>query len=240
VADAKLAHVNAPTSETATADRGVNLRLDWISRAAIVVIYGGFALMSIASVPRLLPLDGVHKVLMMAACMANVLFLGLVAWTATTRLVPIRKSKGIEARISALLGTFLSIALAFLPRVELGALWSALSTTLILIGTALSFVVLRWLDKSFSIQAEARRLVTEGPYRIVRHPLYLCEGVALVGITLQVLSALAVFVALVVVTVQWRRMVNEESILREVFPEYRAYAARTPFLIPAMRGRLAR
>ena len=84
-------------------------------------------------------------------------------------------------------------------------------------GTSLSFVVLRWLGKSFSILAEARRLVTEGPYRIVRHPLYLCEGVALVGVTLQVLSPLAVLIAIAVVMVQCRRMINEEAILKAGF-----------------------
>ena len=238
--DVKLAQVNAPTGKNRIANRGVNLGLDWTSRAAIVIIYGGFALIGVASLPRLLPLDSINKLLMAAACIANVLFLGLIALTTITRLVPIQKSKGIEPRISALLGASLSIALAFLPKAELGPIWSALSTTLILVGASLSFVVLRWLGKSFSILAEARRLVTEGPYRIVRHPLYLCEGVALVGVTLQVLSPLAVLIAVVVAIIQCRRMINEETILRLAFSEYQAYAANTPFLIPTMPGRVAR
>jgi hypothetical protein len=43
----------------------------------------------------------------------------------------------------------------------------------------------------------------------------------------------------VVVMIQCRRMINEERILRQAFPEYAAYAATTPFLIPARPGRLA-
>ena len=238
VTDVKLAQMNA-SGKNGIADCGVNLWLDWTARAAIVIIYGGFALIGVASVPRLLPLDSLHKLLMVAASIANVLFLSLVALTTITRLVPIKKSKGIEPRISALLGASLSIALAFHPKAELGPIWSALSTTFILVGTSLAFVVLRWLGKSFSIQAEARRLVTEGPYQIVRHPLYLCEGVALVGVTLQVLSPLAVLVAIVVVMAQYRRMINEEAILKLAFPEYDTYAANTPFLIPTKLGRLA-
>jgi protein-S-isoprenylcysteine O-methyltransferase Ste14 len=230
--DAKLAQVDAPTGKNRIADCGVNLWLDWASRAANVIVFGGFASIGVAGLPRLLPLDSILKLLMIAASIANILFLILVALTTITRLVPIQKSKGIEARISALLGPFLSITLASLPKAELGPIWSALSTTLILLGISLSFMVLRWLGKSFSILAEARRLVTEGPYRVVRHPLYLCEGVALAGLTLQVLSPLAVLIAIAIAMVQWRRMINEEAVLKRAFPEYHAYAANTSFLIP--------
>lgn len=245
VTDVKLSQTDPATASNGNASFGVNPRLDWTARTAVIIIYGGSAVVGAAGIPHLLPLDSFPKLLMVAAHMANVLFLSLVAVTTMTRLVPIMKSKGIETRISALLGTFLSIALALLPKAELGPIWSILSTALILVATSLCIVVLRWLGKSFSILAEARRLVTNGPYRIVRHPLYLCEMVALIGVTLQVLSPLAALIAIVIVTIQCRRMINEERILRLAFPEYDAYAARTPFLIPARliptcMGRLAR
>jgi protein-S-isoprenylcysteine O-methyltransferase Ste14 len=86
--------------------------------------------------------------------------------------------------------------------------------------------------------AEARRLVTEGPYRFVRHPLYMCEGIALAGATLQVISPSAVLIAVLVGMVQYRRMINEEAILISSFPEYRAYATRTPFVIPSQLANL--
>ena len=221
------------------AGRSVDRWSDWTAKAAVVIVYGGSALMGVATVPRLVPPDNIHDLLTVAARIANVLFLGLVVLATVTRLAPIMKSQGIETRVSALLGTFLSIALAFLPKAELGPIWSAVSTILILVGISLSIVVVRWLGKSFSIQAEARHLVTEGPYGIVRHPLYLCEGIALIGMTLQVLSPLAVLVAIMVVTNQCRRMINEERILRQAFPEYAVYAAATPFLIPARPRRSA-
>src|SRR3954447_11575013 len=135
------------------AELTVNRWLDWTVRAAVVVVFIAFALIGVAGIPRLLPLDSVHKLLGVAASIANVLFVSLVVATTITRLVPIQKSKGIEPRISALLGTFLCTTLALLPRAELGPVGSIVSTTLILVGTSLSFVVLRWLGKSFSILA---------------------------------------------------------------------------------------
>jgi protein-S-isoprenylcysteine O-methyltransferase Ste14 len=206
---------------------------DWAARAAIVVVFTTFAFGGVAGIPRLFPLDSIHKLLVVGASIANVMFLSLVASTALTRLAPIRKAKGIEPRISALLGTFLCTALGLLPKADLGPFLSITSTVLIIIGASLSFAVLRWLGKSFSILAEARRLVTEGPYRMVRHPLYICEGIAIVGVMLQVISPLAVSIVIAVALVQYRRMINEEAILNSAFPEYRAYAARTPLLIPA-------
>jgi protein-S-isoprenylcysteine O-methyltransferase Ste14 len=44
------------------------------------------------------------------------------------------------------------------------------------------------LGRSFSVMPEARRLVTNGPYSVIRHPVYLGEAVALAGVTSQYLS----------------------------------------------------
>ena len=54
---------------------------------------------------------------------------------------------------------------------------------------------------------------------------------------LQVLSPLGVAIGIVVAAIQYRRMINEEAVLGAAFPEYRAYAAQTPRLVPAL-GRL--
>jgi protein-S-isoprenylcysteine O-methyltransferase Ste14 len=232
MADFKLAETGGSRVDRVATTPAFNRWSDWSARAAIVIVFTAFAFAGLAGIPRQLPLDSPHKLLIVAASIANVMFLSLVASTTLTRLTPIQKAKGIEPRVSALAGTFLFTVLASLPKAELGPVLSAVSTALIMIGSLLSFVVLRWLGKSFSILAEARRLVTEGPYRIVRHPLYICEGIAVVGVMLQVISPPAVLIVLVVAMVQYRRMVNEEKILNSAFPEYRAYAERTPLVIP--------
>ena len=108
------------------------------------------------------------------------------------------------------------------------------STVLLLAGNYLCVVVLLHLGRSISIMAEARRLVTSGPYGVIRHPLYLAEQVAIIGIFLQFLSWQAALVLLAHFIFQIRRMLNEERVLTETFPEYRDYANRTARLIPGV------
>jgi protein-S-isoprenylcysteine O-methyltransferase Ste14 len=208
------------------------------ARVAIVLVFTALAFFNLLGILHKLPIDSFHKVLGIAASFANFMFLALVAATVLTRLRPVLKAGGIEPRMSAVVGTFLSVALVQLPRADLGPALSITSTLLILLGTTSSYVVLRWLGKSFSIFAEARRLVTAGPYKLVRHPLYLCEIVAVIGVTLQVISPEAVVISAAVVLIQFRRMFNEEAVLRSAFPEYREYAACTPRIIPGFGARL--
>ncbi|RVD65132.1 isoprenylcysteine carboxylmethyltransferase family protein, partial [Mesorhizobium sp. M7A.F.Ca.ET.027.03.2.1] len=91
-----------------------------------------------------------------------------------------------------------------------------------------------WLGRTFSIMATARKLVTSGPYAVVRHPLYICEAIFVSGVIISHLSALMVALGALQFLLQYRRARNEESILRQTFPDYEAYERTTPMLIPSL------
>ena len=74
--------------------------------------------------------------------------------------------------------------------------------------------------------------MTRGPYAIVRHPLYVTEEIAMIGMVLLCLSPAAIVIAGVQWLFQLRRMTHEERVLSEVFPEYSDYAASTARIIP--------
>ena len=93
---------------------------------------------------------------------------------------------------------------------------------------------LEWAVDWARRMAEARKLVTHGPYRLVRHPLYLAEEVATIGIFLQFLSWPAAAVLALHFGFQIARMLNEERVLGEAFPEYADYARRTARLMPGV------
>lgn len=88
------------------------------------------------------------------------------------------------------------------------------------------------LGSCFGILPEARGLVIRGPYRLVRHPLYLGEIGACAGLALAAPSLWNLGVTLVFVAAQAVRMRLEEQALTEEFPEYGEYSARTPRLLP--------
>jgi len=135
-------------------------------------------------------------------------------------------------RIMALGGTYLGVGIVLLPSIQLSARLYLTATLLIVSGTAFALYSALKLGRSISMMSEARRLVTCGPYALVRHPLYLGEGIALAGLTLQFLSPWAAVIFALQCACQMQRMKNEERVLLRAFPEYRNYMDRTARLVP--------
>jgi protein-S-isoprenylcysteine O-methyltransferase Ste14 len=144
------------------------------------------------------------------------------------------KAKGLTASIIAIAGTSFAVAVTWLPQIELGFTMSVISLLLIVIGVTFSTYTMLFLGRSFSIMAQARKLVTTGPYSLVRHPLYLGEGMAILGMMLQYLSPLAVAIVGMQFAFQLQRMQNEERVLAAQFSEYPDYMARTARIIPGV------
>src|SRR5436305_1999123 len=123
--------------------------------------------------------------------LAVLLIATVVVGFLVVRLPPRSGARGFLPRAAAILGTYLSVGIAMLRPAQLPPVALALSTALILGGTAFAIHALLHLGRSFSLVAEARKLVTSGPYSMVRHPLYLGEEVAIVGMAIQFFSPLA-------------------------------------------------
>jgi protein-S-isoprenylcysteine O-methyltransferase Ste14 len=163
-----------------------------------------------------------------------ILFLALLAVFHLVRARPTMKARGLSPRASALAGLTLANLVFLFPRApDSGALHLA-SLVLVLGGNYFCLVALLKLGRSLSIMPEARRLVTDGPYRYVRHPLYLAEAVVLLGIFLQFRSLPVALIVIAVLVFQFLRMHYEEGVLRAAFPEYADYARRTARLIPGL------
>lgn len=117
----------------------------------------------------------------------------------------------------------------------------ATTTSLVVAGDIVAVVACAWmlvsvlaLGKCFGVLPEARGLVTRGPYRLVRHPLYLGEFGAVAGLVIASPAARNLAAAAIFAGAQAVRMRLEERALTAEFAEYADYAARTPRLIPAV------
>jgi protein-S-isoprenylcysteine O-methyltransferase Ste14 len=116
------------------------------------------------------------------------------------------------------------------------------ATSLVLVGELVTLVSCGWLlvaalalGRCFGILPEVRGLVTRGPYRLVRHPVYLGEFGACAGLVLAAPSRWNFGVAVAFAAAQAMRIRLEERALLAEFPEYAEYAASTPRLVPWAR-----
>ncbi len=163
-------------------------------------------------------------------------FYTMVVWFTLTRGHPLAQAAGWQPRVTALLGAFLfMVSLVWLKKPDLGIASHMAATALLATGSALMLVILSHLGKSFSIMAEARMLVVNGPYAIVRHPLYVAEVIATLGVLIEFFSWAAVTIAITQFAFQIQRMRNEEAVLLRTFPvDYARYMARTKRLLPGI------
>lgn len=109
----------------------------------------------------------------------------------------------------------------------------ALAGLTLIASTAFGVYGLLYLRHNFSLIPEARGLVRGGPYRIVRHPVYLAE----IGLSLSLafqgdLHTWSTLILGPFVCIQVIRSIYEERLLRSAFPEYDAYALETRRLVP--------
>jgi protein-S-isoprenylcysteine O-methyltransferase Ste14 len=95
----------------------------------------------------------------------------------------------------------------------------------------------RWFTASFGIKRD-HELKTNGPYGIVRHPIY--TGLLLMGIGLGLAydSWLTVgFALLFAVPLALHAAIEEQMLAKHFGEEWTAYAARTPRIVPGWKPR---
>jgi protein-S-isoprenylcysteine O-methyltransferase Ste14 len=196
-------------------------RAHLVLRAAAVVLLFGFLAHRISQYP-----DYFFKPLWVVETLIYVVFIVSYA----VRMDPLVRSRGAKEILVPLAGAVLPFALLFTrpaPWIAhrppcLYAVFSFMTA-----ATALTVWGLWALRRSFSITVEVRNVVKRGPYRFVRHPVYLgemCTAAAVMVWRFSVTNTalFALFVVIQLVRARW-----EESKLAKAFPAYHRYCQAT-------------
>jgi protein-S-isoprenylcysteine O-methyltransferase Ste14 len=139
-------------------------------------------------------------------------------------------------RIASLVGFLLMVA-GLLGLLATHALFT-LSPVVIALQAAAAILMiwarLTFGARSFHATADPTEggLVTNGPYRFVRHPIYTAVVLFTFAGACAHPSVRACGLALLTLVGGLTRMLAEEKLLRVRYPEYAAYAARTKRMVP--------
>jgi protein-S-isoprenylcysteine O-methyltransferase Ste14 len=210
-------------------------RLD-VGRLIMVPAFGGILAADVVSLDH-----GGHSgaggVLRSVGAVLVIAFYALVIWCYLRRRPAVATSRSVTAHGAAIAATWLPFALPLLHGAPSAPGRQALADVLLTCGMAWALWSLRYLDRNVSVLAQARDVVVRGPYRWMRHPLYVGELVSSLGLSIAANSypALALWVALC--GLQIYRAVREEQVLLQACPAYRSYRSRTAALLPGIWGR---
>lgn len=142
---------------------------------------------------------------------------------------------------------FIACALALGAVIAFQPPLSSTPPLLVIAGEALAVAAGAWLvlavvrlGHCFGVLPEARGLVRDGPYAVIRHPVYAGEIGTCAGLVLAAPRLINGLSFLVLVGAQCVRMRLEERALSAAFPEYERYSQEVPRLIPSPRRVRAR
>jgi protein-S-isoprenylcysteine O-methyltransferase Ste14 len=224
-------------SETRSAAR------DWITGKIVPLVLWSLLLAAelsaLARKTGMLLREGTREdlALEVARHLLTIAFFLLVLAAYVTRMRAVSAARGFRERVLPML-VFLAAPAGIVvlnwmqapPRFHAPRTAVALSVA----GLALSLWSLFHLRSAFSILAEARRVVSTGPYRFIRHPLYLGEAVTMLGLCLGFGTLTALLFWAAVNGFQLVRARIEEEKLAASLPEYRSYRQSTRFILPGL------
>ena len=220
------------------------IRLIFAGRILPAVIFGYLSWRQIGNVEALIPtVRSSHLIedffLRLAPALFYLPYSIMCTLIYLTRPAPHARDSRLIAWLAAFAGTLLiAMVGAFAPpgpQLYTLPLWTHFVVTVaLLLAVILAVTSLVYLRHSLSVIPEARRVVRSGPYRFVRHPLYLAEMLGVGVVILAGGRALLLAVLVLEIFLQYTRARFEERLLRATFPDYVQYARRTSAIVPGL------
>jgi protein-S-isoprenylcysteine O-methyltransferase Ste14 len=207
--------------------------------AAPIMLYltfaaAGLLIQSASTFKRAYTIGSLPEALQAVSFLAVLAFVTVQLVLFFVRHLPERFSEDWLSRSVAILSSNGGFIFLLLPKASLSPATQIISSILAILGAVACIYVVIHLGRAFSILPQARRLRTTGPYRYIRHPLYLAEQVASLGVMLQFKQPWSLLMWTAGFALQIYRMHFEERLLSNAYPAYREYAEHTARLIPGI------
>lgn len=154
------------------------------------------------------------------------------------------REKEKEQNIIIKISYFIFLSAFLLPGLDYRFGWSNVPTIvvivadiIVLLGYGLFFLVLR--ENSYASRiievSEEQKVISSGPYAIVRHPMYLGAGLMYTLSPLALGSYWALIPGIFIIGILIARIISEESFLARDLPGYKDYMQKTKYrLVPGI------
>jgi protein-S-isoprenylcysteine O-methyltransferase Ste14 len=175
----------------------------------------------------------------------------LALWIAWLLVVSMGRERGVPSSYDRTQRTFLAISGIIMLVLLISPPWeythltesiprdgplSWLGLTLFAVGVGIQFAAVRALRGFYTVRLGVQaghRVITDGPYRFVRHPGYSAHMLCMAGISLALGSLIALALTILMLTIlPWRIRHEEQMLTVEFGEEYRSYMDKTKRLIP--------
>jgi len=167
-------------------------------------------------------------------------------WAASRNVKTTSRREPLQSRLSYIVPLMLAMGLLWLPKIPIQALgerflpigiWPFwIGAVLTLAGLLVTVWARVHLGRNWSGTITVKHdheLITSGPYRFVRHPIYSGLLLAFIGSALARAEWRGVLAVVLAFWALWRKLRIEEQWMREQFGlAYEAYARRVAALVP--------
>jgi protein-S-isoprenylcysteine O-methyltransferase Ste14 len=217
---------------TGKAERGIDA-----GRLAIVPVFGLFLIAHVHGfVGQLASAEPVNAIWIATSLhrLLVICFYGLFVLFYLLRRPAALTTDSLFVKSVAIVATFTPLALPALgrPLSDHGIVLFADLVTIV--GMIITVCSLGALGRSIGIIPQARSLVRTGPYRIVRHPVYLGELISVLGIVIARFTPAGAGLFCLLAAAQLYRALQEEKLLAVAFPEYNAWFLTRARFIPGI------
>jgi protein-S-isoprenylcysteine O-methyltransferase Ste14 len=154
------------------------------------------------------------------------------------------KEKETEQKLIVKLSFVFYIALFLIPGFDKRFEWSEVpvivvifADLLIFLGYLLFIIVVkenRYASRVIEVAAE-QKVISTGPYAVVRHPMYVSSLIIFIFSSLALGSVWGLIPSIFITLLIGARIINEEKVLQEELPGYREYIEKVKYrLIPGI------